>query len=109
MKDFAHRRLRFRAPLLLLGAAFALMLDARPASASYPGYGDTGWTHDNKRDCCEDAGWLAQEDSALRCQDAGGRPKVRSGSIRAQCDWDAQGGGRDRVYRCTARTSVDCR
>jgi hypothetical protein len=91
-------------------AAVALLLAASTAGASnYQGYGDTGWTHDNKRDCCDDAGWLAQDESAWQCEQVGGHPKIPSGSVRAHCDWDSRGSGRDRVYRCTATTSVYCR
>ena len=41
--------------------------------------------------------------------DAGGAPKVRSGSTRGLCDWDARGDGNDRIYRCTATADVYCR
>ncbi len=88
----------------------ATVLTAVPALAdSHKGWGDTGWNHDNKRDCCEDAIWLAQEDSMNLCEMAGGHPKVPSGSSRGLCDWDARGSGRDRVYRCVGRADVYCR
>jgi hypothetical protein len=104
------RSARARRVTLLLGALALCLAAAAPAMAgSYQGYGDTGWTHDNKRDCCDDAGWLAQDDSAYRCESAGGHPKITSGTIRAVCDWDARGAGRDRIYRCTASTTVHCR
>lgn len=90
-------------------AAGVFLLPAVSSATSYEGYGDTGWSHDNKRDCCDDAVWLAQEHAILACEDAGGQPRVRSGSARGSCDWDAKGASYDRVYRCTARTRVDCR
>lgn len=99
--------------LLVLPSLLALLaLLAAPGlaeAASYKGWGDTGWNFDNKRDCCEEAVWLAQEDSIRQCLDAGGRPKVRSGSTRGLCDWDAEGSSFDRVYRCTANSEVYCR
>ena len=100
-----------RATRLLLGAAVvSVVLASGPAFAeSYQGWGDTGWNHDNKRDCCEDAIWLAQDDSMALCEMSGGHPKVPSGSARGLCDWDTRGSGRDRVYRCTARADVYCR
>lgn len=102
-----------RAALLAAGAAlFGAATFLAPASgeaATYEGYGDTGWGFDNKRDCCEEAVWLAQDNAAASCEDAGGQPKVRSGSARGSCDWDADGDAFNRVYRCKARARVDCR
>lgn len=95
---------------IVLAAALLVATSATTALAtSYEGYGDTGWTFDNKRDCCEEAVWLAQEDSIRRCEEAGGVPRVRSGSTRGLCDWDARGDSWNRVYRCTATSSVYCR
>lgn len=83
---------------------------AGPAFATeYAGYGDTGWNWYDKRDCCEEAVLLAQDDSFRQCENAGGAPKVRSGSQRGLCDWDARGGTNDRIYRCQAKSSVYCR
>jgi len=88
----------------------AATLAAVPALATeYKGWGDTGWNWYDKRGCCEEAVWLAQEDSIGQCENAGGTAKVRSGSTRGLCDWDARGDARDRIYRCTANTSVYCR
>jgi len=101
--------------LAAFGAALAALTLAQisaPATAlatSYGGWGDTGWNHYDKRECCEDAVWLAQEDGILSCEAAGGSAKVRSGTTRGVCDWDARGSGRDRVYRCTAKADVYCR
>jgi hypothetical protein len=92
----------------MLGASM-LLAPAAASAATYEGYGDTGWSHDNKRDCCEDAVWLAQDNAAASCEDAGGQPKLRSGSARGSCDWDADGNSFDRVYRCKARARVECR
>jgi hypothetical protein len=81
-----------------------------PALAEYfAGYGDTGWSFDNKRDCCDEAIALAQDHSMLLCENAGGHARVRSGSRRGNCESDARGNGRHRIYRCTARADVYCR
>ncbi len=91
-------------------ACGALLAATPPAGAeSYQGWGDTGWSFDNKRDCCDEAVWLAQDDSARLCEMSGGHPRIRSGSSHGLCDWDSRGSGRERVYRCTARTEVYCR
>src|SRR4051812_8698090 len=98
--------------VLVAAAAVTTILFLTPAAApatEYKGWGDTGWSFDNKRDCCEEAVWLAQDDRIGQCESAGGHAKVRSGTTRGLCDWDARGGGRDRVYRCTANTAVYCR
>ena len=102
---------RSKLPLLTAAAlAWVVLLAATPALAtSYKGWGDTGWNFYDKRECCEEAVWLAQEDSIRLCEMAGGNAKVRSGSTRGLCDWDARGGTRDRVYRCTANAEVYCR
>ena len=98
-------------PFLAAAAvAWVVLLAATPALAtSYKGWGDTGWNFYDKRECCEEAVWLAQEDSIRLCEMAGGNAKVRSGSTRGLCDWDARGDARDRVYRCTANAEVYCR
>lgn len=95
-------------PVAVLAAV--LLWSQVPAAASdYTGWGDTGWNHDNKRDCCEDAVWLAQEDSIRRCELTGGQARVRSGTMRGFCDWEARGDRRNEVFRCKADTKVECR
>jgi len=101
----------FLSPRPALALAISLLASVLTASSAlaYQGWGDTGWNWYDKRDCCEEAVWLAQEASIRACEDAGGTAKVRSGSTRGLCDWDARGDGRDRLYRCTADTDVLCR
>jgi hypothetical protein len=77
-------------------------------ATSYVGWGDTGWTEDNQRDCCADAVGAAQDDSANRCQNSGGEPKINRSFDRGLCNWNAQGDDDDTVYRCTANAQVDC-
>lgn len=108
-----ERSSRPTALLVTVIAAAALVCGQwlRPEAASagtYKGWGDTGWTEDNKRDCCADAVALAQDDSAGMCRNAGGQPRFRGSSSRGVCDWDVQNSGSDRVYRCTANAQVDC-
>ena len=99
-----------RSAALLIAIAASSLGGAMPAHAgSYYGWGDTGWAFYDKRECCEEAVWLAQEESISLCENAGGHAKVRSGSTRGMCDWDARGDSRDRVYRCTAKANVLCR
>jgi hypothetical protein len=94
--------------LLLVAAAFVLA-PVVAAAATYEGYGDTGWYFDNKRDCCEEAVWLAQDNAIGACEAAGGVARVSSGTARGSCSSDARGNSSNRVYRCTARTRVNCR
>lgn len=93
--------------------AFAPLIPTTPASAvSYSGFGDTGWTNANKRDCCRSALALAEQDSIYHCAFAGGEAKLyppanRKGT-RGDCEWDGRGDGMNRVYRCTAKTDIYC-
>lgn len=94
---------------LPFAAVLVVAMVAIPGAArAYQGYGDTGWTEDNQRDCCDDAVAAAQQDSANACINAGGHPKIRNQFSRGMCDWQAQGDGDDQVYRCTATADVDC-
>lgn len=98
------RRLAFGA--LLLGVA--VVFSPSPSGATqFQGYARTGWDYDNKRDCCDDAVAMAQDNAADSCEAAGGRVR-RFGSARGNCNWDADGNGYDRAYQCEAKASVDC-
>ena len=97
---------------LVRGVAAALLIVATSATvhaAEYEGAGNTGWIWNNQRDCCDDAVAIAQQDSAVRCRDSGGVPKIPGGLARGMCDWETQGDTLDRVYRCTATANVPCR
>ncbi len=85
-----------------------LAFAATARAESYQGSGDTGWTEDNQRDCCDDAVALAQQNSASMCSAAGGEPRVHFSSNRGLCDWDVDGDGDDQTFRCTATAEVDC-
>lgn len=98
-------RLPAAAALLL---AAQLLAPAAATAAQYTGWGDTGWTEDNQRDCCADAVADAQDDSANQCQNAGGSPKINRNFDRGLCNWNVQGDEDATVYRCTANATVDC-
>jgi hypothetical protein len=94
--------------MALAAAVLCLAMAGAAAAAEYEGSGDTGWNWDNQRDCCDDAVSLAQNDSAVRCRDSGGAPRINPGSARGMCDWDAQGDLDNQVYRCRATANVAC-
>ncbi len=95
----------------VLLAVVALCLLGRDARASeYPGWGDTGWSYDNKRDCCHGAIDIAAQYSAQACENSGGMPSQFAGvSQRGTCtaQWmQAADGGL--IYRCHGEASVWC-
>jgi len=103
-----HPRTRTAA---MTGAAL-LLLPAAARAAQYPGWGDTGWSHTNKRECCVDAIEIAAEYSAQACMTAGGVPRPFAGaSQRGTCssEWSQGGGGGGLTYRCYGEASVWCR
>jgi hypothetical protein len=94
----------FVAAVLLLSSGIA----AR--AAQYPGWGDTGWVHASKRECCNEAIAIAAEYSAQACMTAGGLPRSFAGSSqRGTCsaEWMQDGGAI--LYRCYGEASVWCR
>jgi hypothetical protein len=84
-------------------------LPGRLAASNYTGYGDTGFAHTSKAKCCEDAVFIAQDNSAADCERAGGYPDFRRTSARGRCNWETRRGNGRTVYRCTATSSVYCR
>lgn len=85
-----------------------LLSPAAALAGQYTGWGDTGWTEDNQRDCCADAVDDAQDDSANQCANAGGRPKINRNFDHGLCNWNVQGDEDNAVYRCTANATADC-
>jgi hypothetical protein len=87
----------------------ALVSDA--SAAQYRGWGDTGWVYASKRDCCNAAVELANEDGALRCLEAGGQPSALRGSRkRGSCSWTwMQDPNGEVVYRCQSEAQSSCR
>ena len=101
---------RAAALLTVLSIAAVVLTAGTALAGNYKGYGDTGFVHDRKRDCCEDALLLAADDSALGCERAGGTPEFDPRRVRGVCDadWhqDSSGGLR---YACRASVTVRCR
>jgi hypothetical protein len=80
-------------------------------AAQYPGWGDTGWVHVSRRECCNAALAIANDYSAQACADSGGVPSpFRGGVQRGTCkvDWtqDDYGG---MIYRCYGEAAMWCR
>jgi len=97
----------------LLAASFVLALAALSVAAwaaTYPGYGDTGFGFSNRGECCEEAVFLAQEDSAAACERIGGYAEYSRSAARGRCQTQRK---RDSdgftVFRCTATATVQCR
>ncbi len=99
--------------LVLAPLAVSLLLAASAAHASqYPAWGDTGWNHSTKRDCCHDAIGIAQQESAAACRNIGGRPSPTRGGVqrRGSCTWEStRGADGATVFRCYAEASLWCR
>jgi hypothetical protein len=101
-------RLRFAG--VLLAAAAIAALPAPGAAALYPGYGDTGFGFTNRGECCEEAIFLAQDDSAAACERIGGYADFRRSAARGRCQTQRKRGyDGQTVFRCTATASVQCR
>jgi len=102
-----------RSPIVALIAIALVTLVAGAASASqYPGRGDTGRVYAGKRECCNEAIALAQNESAMACRNIGGSPSQMRGGVqrRGFCNWESQ---RDdsgaTLFRCYAEAAVWCR
>jgi hypothetical protein len=94
-------------------AVVALVLFAAVAveASQYPGWGDTGWMHASKRECCNEAIAIAADYSANACMTAGGVPRPFAGSSqRGTCsaEWMQDDGGA-MLYRCYGEAAVWCR
>jgi hypothetical protein len=88
-----------------------VLLAAVPAGATqYPGWGDTGWVYESKRECCLGAVRLAQHYSMKACVDSGGEPRPTTGQQRGNCraEW-AQDDDGVMMYRCYGQAAIWCR
>ena len=98
--------------LIALVSAGCLVVGATAEAGQYPAWGDTGWNHHSKRDCCDDAIALAQQESAAACRNVGGTPSPTRGGVqrRGYCQWEstptADG---TTIFRCYAEASIWCR
>jgi len=90
--------------VLLLGLATGVR------ATEYPGWGDTGWVYESKRECCNDAIGIASQYSEQACTTSGGYPSPfegggQRGSCSSQSNQDAQGYV---MYRCYGEATVWC-
>jgi hypothetical protein len=79
-------------------------------ATEYPGWGDTGWVYESKRECCNYAIGIASQYSEQACSTSGGLPSPfdgggQRGSCSAQWTQDASG---YLMYRCYGEASVWC-
>lgn len=96
--------------LLLMVTLAATLIAGSAVAGSYKGFGETGFVHDRKRDCCDDAVALAAEDSALSCERAGGFADYDPRRVRGSCEseWRQDRRGTP-VYSCRSAVTVRCR
>jgi len=97
---------------LLATIALLVVPTSHAAAAQYPGYGDTRWIHAGKRDCCNEAIALAQNESAAACRNVGGTPSPTRGGVqrRGFCQWEsAVDDDGVTLFRCYAEASIWCR
>ena len=102
MKRIVH------ASIVALGLA---LLGSGGAHASeYPGWGDTGWVYESKRDCCNDAIAIASQYSEQACTTSGGYPSpFDGGGNRGTCSWQmTQDGDGNTLNRCSGEATVWC-
>lgn len=98
---------------LKIGATLtlALVVATSADAGQYPGRGDTGWVDAGKRECCNAAIALAQDDSIAACRLAGGHPNPMRGGVqrRGFCQWESAVDGGVSYFRCYAEATVPCR
>jgi hypothetical protein len=89
---------------LLLGSAVGIR------ASEYPGWGDTGWIHASKRECCNAAIAIASQYSEEACANSGGFPSpFVGGGQRGSCSSQSmQDGYGSVIYRCYSEASVWC-
>ena len=89
-----------------------LAVGATAEASQYPAWGDTGWNHSSKRDCCNDAITIAQQESAAACRNIGGTPSPTRGGVqrRGSCTWEStRADDGTTVFRCYAEAAIWCR
>jgi hypothetical protein len=97
---------------LLTGLALIALAASDAAAGQYPGRGDTGWVLAGKRDCCNEAIALAQQDSAAVCHSVGGSPNPMRGGVqrRGYCQWESAVGNDGLTrFHCWAEATIPCR
>ena len=94
----------------ILGVGLLLGFAVAARASEYPGWGDTGWVYESKRDCCNAAIAIASQYSEQACTTSGGVPRpFAGGGQRGSCSsqWTQDGAG-NVLYRCYGETSVWC-
>ena len=94
----------------ILALGLALLRGGDVHASEYPGWGDTGWVYESKRDCCNDAIAIASQYSAQACITSGGRPSPFAGvGNRGTCSWQmTQDGDGNTLNRCNGEATVWC-
>jgi hypothetical protein len=91
-------------------AALTTLGVAGAEAGDFRGSGETGFVHDRKRDCCDDALLLAAEASAESCERAGGFADYDPRRLRGSCDAEYRQDDRGRLwYSCRSTVTVRCR
>jgi len=102
---------RRRGVATVIGLA-CLAVAGAASARQYPGRGDTGWVYAGKRECCNEAIALAQQDSAAVCLNVGGKPSPMRGGVqrRGSCAWQStQDDAGEVLFRCQSEATVLCR
>ena len=102
--------MRLPAYTAILVLFFVVASAGRARASEYPGWGDTGWVYESKRDCCNDAIAIASQYSEQACATSGGKPSpFVGGGQRGSCSaqWTQDGYG-NMLYRCYGEASVWC-
>lgn len=90
-------------------AAVLLCSSGEAAASMVAGYGETDYEFSNRRECCEVAAILGQDDGAAKCRTRGGQPQL-SRSVRGSCKTNTGRDGRGRpIYACSSTVKVNCR
>jgi hypothetical protein len=101
-----------RITLTALAIGATVLSTSAAWSGQYPAWGDTGWVYVSKRECCNAAIAIAQEQSAAACVNSGSEVRPMRGGVRRRgsCTWQSN---RDTsgvtVFRCRAEATVSCR
>jgi hypothetical protein len=92
--------------LAVLAISVVTPVEAASPSASFEGSAEAGGA--DKRRCCENAVWLAQERSIALCEADGRHEQVRAGTMRGLCKVTRTAPD-TRDWRCAATSRATCR
>jgi hypothetical protein len=102
--------MRLLAHAFIVAAVLLLQSAVAVRATEYPGWGDTGWVYEGKRDCCNEAIAIASQYSEQACTTSGGMPSpFVGGGQRGDCSWQiTQDGNGYTMYRCYGQASIWC-